>query len=279
MTAWTDARLHLERSQHQGFALRRRTSKRSRGTLFYIHGLGESTLCFERVMADPRLESWHHLAPDMMGYGKSDWTETPFDVERHAQSLSRLMDELDPQRPVTLVGHSMGGVIGLYLARLQTSRTHAVVNVEGNISPADCTGSAVAARQALAGWLEGGFFNYLQDLGRPVDETDPTQERAAVLRAYSASAHLCDPRTFHLNSRDLVRESATETLAQRLSALDLPQVYIHGSPRGTGPRSLDLLRAANIPLIALNDAGHWPYLDQHDGFIDALVEFLNARIP
>ncbi len=278
---WREERFRLERFTELGMAVRRRTAEPgqnepAKGTLFYIHGLGESGLCFERVICDPRLAAWTHVVPDMIGYGKSAWPEQPFSLERHAAGLDLLMDRLQLDS-VTLVGHSMGGVIGLYLADRRRTRIEGFVNIEGNISPADCTGSGVAADQSLQEWLDGGFQAFLSDLYDPNDPEDPGSERNQVLQAYGASAHMSDPRTFHLNSCDLVRESAEETLAARLAELDLPQIYVYGAPRGTGERSQQLLTDVGIALSPLEPAGHWPYLDQHDAFVDVLVAFLNRQ--
>ena len=282
MGSWNETRLKLERSTHNGCFLRRRQASESaaRGAVFYIHGLGESGLCFEKVISDPRLAAWHHVVPDMLGYGKSTWSDEPLDVEAHARHLAHVIEGLELHKlgPLTVAGHSMGGVIGLYLAReLQNSGLPlaGLFNIEGNISPSDCTGSAIAAGHSLDDWLDHGFEEYLAGLHAPVDEGDISQERAWVLRSYAASATHCDPRTLHLNSCDLVRESGTETLASHLADLGLDQLYVHGFPRGTGPRSLELLKKAEIPTFSVNDAGHWPYLDQHDAFVDCLVDFLN----
>ena len=283
MPRWTATRFALERSFCRGMAVRRRRPSAEPspdsmpGTLVYIHGLGESSYCFEQVICDPRLAARDHVAPDLVGYGKSSWDRGAVGVEQHAEHLEALIEELE-LRQVLLVGHSMGGVIGLYLARRLHARDdielQGFINIEGNISPSDCTGSALAAAQSLDEWLTTGFDDYLASLTEPVDEADASQERGAVLRAYFASASHADPRTFHLNSRDLVRESATETLASRLADLDVPQIYIHGTPRGTGPRSLELLAEAGIPARPVNGAGHWPYLDQHEVFVDHVVDFL-----
>lgn len=270
---WPEARFRLERFTELGMAVRRKTAVGSLGTLFYIHGLGESGLCFERLITDPRLDRWTHVVPDLIGYGKSVWPEQPFSLERHAAGLDLLMDRMGLGQ-VTLVGHSMGGVISCHLGDRRRSRVRGLVNIEGNISPADCTGSAVAAGFTLNQWLDGEFERFVDGYCDPRDPEDPGDERSEVLRAYSASARICDPRTLHLNSRDLVRESGTETLAHRLGRLDLPQIYVYGSPRGTGERSRELLQAEDIPLVELEPAGHWPYLDQHDRFVEILVSFL-----
>jgi pimeloyl-ACP methyl ester carboxylesterase len=94
-----------------------------------------------------------------------------------------------------------------------------------------------------------------------------------VLRAYGASVQICDPRALHRNSEELVRESTHEQMAIRLAALQLPHLYLYGSPRGTGHHSRALLRQAGLELRKISPAGHWPFLDQRTAFIEALLAF------
>jgi pimeloyl-ACP methyl ester carboxylesterase len=97
-----------------------------------------------------------------------------------------------------------------------------------------------------------------------------------VLRRYHASARLCDPRAFHRNGVDLVAASRKEDLASRMAAIDRPRAYVYGSPRGTGSHSRDLLTAAGIEPVDVRDAGHWPFLDQHEIFVTKIRAFLGC---
>jgi pimeloyl-ACP methyl ester carboxylesterase len=54
-----------------GMYIREAGHESPRVTVLYVHGLGESGLCFEGLLGDPRLRRWRHLAPDLPGYGKS----------------------------------------------------------------------------------------------------------------------------------------------------------------------------------------------------------------
>lgn len=258
--------------------LRQRFGHRPRGTLLYIHGLGESGLCFEGLLRDPRFSDWDHLVPDLPGYGKSPWSTSPLGLDEHALLLQWLLDELPlaarqgAPLPLLLIGHSMGGVIATYLAEsLPVGRLQGVVNVEGNISPPDCAFSAQVAGQDLEDWPSVGYPAMLVDLYAG-GETD------LALRKYFVSAHLADPRALHRNSRELVAISEAKTLASRLAALDLPVTYLYGSPRGSGEQSQELLRRAGVEPIAVPEAGHWPFLDQPKIFADRLSDFLD-RLP
>src|SRR5258706_725558 len=53
----------------------------------YVHGLGESGLCFERLAQHPALAHLRHVVPDLPGYGRSPWPPL-------ATSLAELADHL-----------------------------------------------------------------------------------------------------------------------------------------------------------------------------------------
>jgi pimeloyl-ACP methyl ester carboxylesterase len=168
----------------------------------------------------------------------------------------------------------MGGVVGqllLELAGPHRERLRAFANVEGNLSPADCTFSAPAAAQDRAAFLGGGYRRLL-------DRLYQDGARDLALRSYFVSCRLCDPRVYHHHAAELVAASRREDLARRLAALPLPKLYLHGRPRGTGARSLELLRAEGVEVAAIDEAGHWPFLDQHDAFIAALEPFVAAAL-
>ena len=268
MNEWPERRLKIERGWVEELGIGTRRLRPENGTptatLLYVHGLGESGLTLEQLISDPQLADYDHVVPDLPGYGRSAWTEEPYDLHAHAQAMWDLIQVFDLPELV-LVGHSMGGVIGLYLAETSPTRLRGFLNVEGNVTLDDCGFSSRAADIEPDVWLGGRWRDFVERLH---DEAcaDP-EESPSVLRAYGASIHLADPRTLLRNSRDLVDVSKADVLAERLGALprekDVPHLYLHGS-RGTGPRSLDRLREAHVDIVRVDDAGHWPFVD-HPG--------------
>ncbi|MEL7059890.1 MAG: alpha/beta hydrolase [Acidobacteriota bacterium] len=272
MLDWPDARFRMQRTRSGDLALRRRDG--DRGALLFIHGLGESGLCFERLASDARLDGWDHLIPDLPGYGGSSWPQAERlerGLTRHVEALLALLDRLAIPR-ATVLGHSLGGVLATLLAEAAPERVAAVINIEGNLSLDDCTASAFAASQSIDDWLEHGREALLSQLEEDTTRIAPRR----VLRAYAASVQLCDPRAFLVDSRELVELSMREELAGRLARLPCPTVYLFGRPHGTGPRSLELLERAGAESHAFEPAGHWPYLEQPNGFA-ALVAALLER--
>ncbi len=272
MDTWSPRRFQITHAFEHGMYLRRLAAQEALGTILYIHGLGESALCFERLMADHRLRRWNHLAPDLIGYGKSSWSSAPLKLEQQAERLDALLEDLGSD-PVVLVGHSMGGVIGTLLAHRAPRRVRAFLNVEGTISSPDCHFSSRAASYTAEDWLGEGYGVLLDGLYREASDNPE------VLRPYCASIQMCDPRAFHKNSRELVEASAEETLARRLAAVEAPKVYLFGAPRGTCDASRALLRDAGVKMVGIPDAGHWPFLDQPDAFVDETVRFLTGLVP
>lgn len=241
--------------------------------LVLIHGLGESGLCFEGLLAagDPRLAGWHLLAPDMPGYGKSPWPDEPLSLAEHADHLARWMAEtLDGPAgsgPAVVLGHSMGGVIATLLAERHPRNVRALLNVEGNVSLADCGFSSRAVPQARGEFVGGGMERLLDELYRD-GQDDP------AIRTYYPSVRICDPRAFHRNSVELVEMSRAGGLAERIARLGVPRLYVRGLPRGSGERSRELLDRAGVAWMAVDGSGHWPFLDQPAAFLDIMVEFL-----
>jgi len=250
-----------------GMYLRQAGPEEPVATFLYLHGLGESALGFEALLDDPRLGHCRHLAPDLPGYGKSPWTAEPLGLEAQADLLGRWL-EARGFGPVVVVGHSMGGISGLYLAERHSERVRAFFNVEGNVSIDDCSFSGQAAAHSLETFTDTGMAEIF-------DEVYRKGVRSSPLRNYFASARMCDPRLFHRNAGELVEISRSEEPAPRLAALGIPVLYVLGHPGGTGEHSRRLLERSGIPWRSIEPAGHWPFLDRHDNFVDSLCEFLD----
>ncbi len=259
----------LDRHFSNGIHWRRTTVNRSRGDVLYIHGLGESGLCFEKLMQRPELGRWRHFAPDLPGFGKSLWLGVPATLDDLAARVGRWIQE-DFRNPVILVGHSMGGVVGQLVCEKRPEMTAGFVNVEANLSLDDCVFSGQAAQLTLPEFLEGGFERLVS--GVYVNGIqDPAQ------RGYYASLRFCDPRAFHANSRELVEASRTGDLARRFSRLPGDKLYVAGTrDRDANAAPLELLASAGV-LEAWADCGHWPFLDHPERFAGRLAQFLAGK--
>ncbi|MCZ2496039.1 alpha/beta fold hydrolase [Xylophilus sp. Kf1] len=92
------------------------------------------------------------LAPDWRGFGL---TESP-PVDHHAfddylGDLDALLEQVSPDAPVDLVGHSMGGNVAMLYAGARPGRVRRLVNLEG-FGLADVPAEQAAARHGQ--WLD-----------------------------------------------------------------------------------------------------------------------------
>jgi pimeloyl-ACP methyl ester carboxylesterase len=254
-----------------GVHMRSREVEHPRATIFSVHGLGESGLCLEYFMDHPLFSPFTLLAPDLPGYGKSPWPAMPLSIPDQAEAVAKWI-ALAARGKVVLLGHSLGGVIGTCLCERHPELVSLFINVEGNISAEDCTLSCRIAGYALEDFLAFGFERFCSEVyARGMEDK--------ALRIYYASLRMCDPGQIHANSVELMDISAREDLASRLARLAVPSHYLWGDPRGTQAHSLGLLKAAGVPATGIEDAGHWPFIDQPDFFAERLLGILDAHLP
>jgi pimeloyl-ACP methyl ester carboxylesterase len=219
----------------------------------WIHGLGESSVSFEPVVA--AMPGFSHVLVDLPGYGRSPWPEAAIGLEALAEHLAGW---LEPGSFV--IGHSMGGV----LATLIGERARAIVNIDGNISLGDCTFSSKAAAidDPVTSLATVRAQVYVDGATRP------------ALRGYFAAMTFAMPAMFHRHAQDLVRLSKAEVLAARIAKL--PALFVAGVPDGICEASRALLARAGARWVGIEPAGHWVYLDQTARFVDEVTAFLRA---
>jgi pimeloyl-ACP methyl ester carboxylesterase len=223
-------------------------------TLLWIHGLGESRHCWDSIVNDPRLAAHTSLAPDLPGYG-----DAPADGRTLAGLADHLAAYLAEQRAtdVTMIGHSMGGVIGVLLAERHPTALARLIDVDGNVSPGDCAYSGKLVRDGRAALLA---------------HVDDLAQRDLAHRRYAPRLKQTDAETLLRHAGELVAYSAAEDLAARRAALAIPCVYVAGSPGGACARSLALLEVAGVRTISIAPSGHWPFVDQPALFARVIVE-------
>lgn len=224
--------------------------------LCWIHGLGESSSCFHSILE--HLPSFAHHLVDLPGYGRATRVATPYSLMEAADQLA---DDLQEIAPCLLIGHSMGGVVGLFLAEKHPRLLRGLINVDGNISLGDCGYSGPISRQTQSEFVSRGYGELLTSLQeRGVDDL--------AHRGYFASMQLAQPEVVYTHSQDLVRWSAEESLARRMAELAVPSVYIAGAPGGAAERSLELLEKAKVETRLIGPSGHWPFIDQPEQFVE-----------
>ena len=160
-------------------------------TLFFLHGWGDVGASFQFVV-DALAGHWRVVAPDWRGFGGSQWNHDAYWFLDYLADLDSLLAHYSPDQPVSIVGHSLGGIVASLYAGVRPERVARFANLEGFalwVSSPDET----PAR--LGKWLEAvragdpAFRHYRRpaDFAARLRNDNPrlTVERAAFLAEHS----------------------------------------------------------------------------------------------
>lgn len=116
--------------------------------LFLLHGWMDCAASF-RFMAES-MPDWHIIAPDLRGFGASEWNSEGYYSTDYLADLDALLEHYAPDAPVNLAGHSMGAMIAGLYAGIRPERVARLAMLEG-FGLADTQAEEAPGR--LARWL------------------------------------------------------------------------------------------------------------------------------
>jgi len=96
-----------------------------------LHGWMDVSASFQFVV-DALERDWDVYAPDWRGYGLTDWARADsYWFPDYLADLDFLLEGIDSENPINLVGHSMGGHVAALYAGVRPARVARFVNLEG----------------------------------------------------------------------------------------------------------------------------------------------------
>lgn len=96
-----------------------------------LHGWMDVSASFQ-FMVDALAGDWDVYAPDWRGYGLTDWGRSDcYWFPDYVADLDYLLERLQPEAPVNLLGHSLGGNVACLYAGIRPARVRRLVNLEG----------------------------------------------------------------------------------------------------------------------------------------------------
>ncbi|RZJ64370.1 MAG: alpha/beta hydrolase [Flavobacterium sp.] len=111
------------------------TGDPNKPTLFFIHGSPGSWDAYRQYLSDSiLLRKYRMIAVDRPGFGYSDFRDYG-NLERNAQLLCDLAKKIRNGKPVTLVGHSLGGPIIIEMAADHPELFDKLVILAGSVDP------------------------------------------------------------------------------------------------------------------------------------------------
>ena len=155
-----------------------------------LHGWMDVSASFQ-FLVDALRSDWDVVAPDWRGYGLTDWGKSDcYWFPDYVADLDLLLERIQPDAPVNLVGHSLGGNVACLYAGVRAARVKRLVNLEG-FGMAVTRPQQAPARYAL--WLaelreESGLRPY-PGFGALADRLQKNNPRLARARAEFLARH------------------------------------------------------------------------------------------
>ncbi len=104
-------------------------------TLFFVHGSPGSWDAFKIYMMDTSLlKHFRIISVDRPGFGYTGFG-TAMRLEEQCLLINKVIEKENNQRPVHLVGHSIGGPVIVYLAQNHPNEFASLTILAGSISP------------------------------------------------------------------------------------------------------------------------------------------------
>jgi pimeloyl-ACP methyl ester carboxylesterase len=258
--------------------------------LLLIHGLGRRWQVFLSLIPSLSLR-WHIYAVDLRGHGKSTHIPRGYRGPQYADDVRAFLREVVAE-PAAVFGHSLGGLVAMWIAAHHPGLIRALM-----------VGDSVLSPDALGGSMYPALFSGLRDVatrGGSLEEiahalgeiklrvpgleeevriADLPGNDEAYLRWWARCISQVDPDTYAMT---LDGSSMEAWDAQKvLRAIACPTLLLQANPELGGLMSDDDVQQAltllrNSVHVKFETLGHALYMQQPEPVLRALVNFLES---
>lgn len=188
-----------------------------------LHGIASTAVTFEKLV--PLLTDRHRvIALNLLGCGNSPAPEgIEYTTDEHVESVRRTLVRLRVWRPFTLVGHSMGGLIGARFASTYGRWVKRLIMAGAPIYPPMSTVLNPVERAQL-GFYEA-FYEYLK--ANP-EFTEATAQALNALSPIKDIIHVT-PRGWQATKSSMTNVIQGQTTLTDLTLVSLPVELVFGT--------------------------------------------------
>lgn len=249
--------------------------------LLMLHGFtgsGESWGEVAELLASDR----RVIAPDLLGHGQSDAPSIPerYRIGRCADDLIALLDALELVQ-IDLLGYSMGGRVGLYLALTYPTRVRRLVleSASPGLDSAADRAARVAGDAALAAQIERDGVEAFIDYWETIPLFESQHALPASVRERVRAGRLRNRAAGLANCLRGLSTGAQPSLWGRLSELQVPTLLITGALDAKFSdinwRMANALPKAQLAIFAEN--GHSVHLENPGLYAQTVRDFLSGE--
>lgn len=248
----------------------------SKPTVILLHGLGGSA---ENWHFNPALSninalaaSYHVLAPDQIGFGKSDKPLLKYRVGTYVDFLDKFMAELKIEK-ASLVGNSLGGWIAALAAIKYPNRVEKIVLADAaGILPANLNADEIYQ-------LNNSTRDEIRANMKRIFASPLLQNNEALVDQFM-TARVVANDGYTINSLIESIKRREDFLNDRLGEIKKPTLIIWGKQDGLLPvadATTFNTGIAGSQLVLFDNCGHVPQAEKATEFNAAVLKFLGAK--
>jgi pimeloyl-ACP methyl ester carboxylesterase len=258
-----------------------------------LHGWMDVSASFQ-FLVDALRSGWDVYAPDWRGYGLTDWGKSDcYWFPDYVADLDLLLERIQPENAVDLVGHSLGGNVAALYAGVRPARIRRLVNLEGfGMAPTQPDQAPKRYGRWLDELRESSGFRPYRDFGALADRLQKSNPRLARARAEFLARHwgreMPDGRVLlrgdpahKIVNPVLYRYEETRACWARVTA---PVLWVDAAESetlkhiGLTAQQHAERRAAfgSLRYVTVHNAGHMLHHDQPEEVARLIEEFLQA---
>jgi pimeloyl-ACP methyl ester carboxylesterase len=259
--------------------------------ILLIHGIGDNSTTWNAIQAK-LAQRFTVIAPDLLGHGRSDKPRADYSVAAYANGMRDLLSVLEIER-VTVVGHSLGGGVGMQFAYQFPHLVERLIligagGVTKDVNVALRLASLPMGSEALALLRLPLVLPALQTAGRILGKALGTKglgnDVANVLRILD---DLPEPTASSAFTRTL--RAVVDWRGQIVTMLDrcyltqaIPVLIVWGTRDVVVPVRHAWMAHSAMPgsrLEIFEGSGHFPFHDDPARFIDVVQRFIDTTEP
>lgn len=220
----------------------------TRAPLLLLHGFGSTKEDFADLALLPQFRDRTIIAYDAPGFGDTRCSDyRALSIPFLQKTAERLIGTHGFDR-YHLIGHSMGGLTGLLLAYHNPDAFLSFTSIEGNLASEDC----FLSRQIYehpSNDATGFLTSFIERMRRA-----PSYSNALYAAGLPCKVR---PEAIAPIFHSMVELSDNGALLEKIAALPLPVMFVHGSEnRSLG--YLSTLRFHGIQVAEIPNSGHFP---------------------
>jgi pimeloyl-ACP methyl ester carboxylesterase len=263
-------------------------------SILLLHG-GSSTWQSFRDIIDDLSADFHVYALDLRGHGKSGRTENNYKIQDYIPDVKEFIEKCIKERTI-VIGHSLGGIIGILLAAYYPDKVRALIVGDSPISLEVLRNHSESQKEMTILWREWSKKLSLDEIMEKLKAMQvPVQEREGTVSAAEAygenhpwfefmaeNLKQNDPNMLSAIIDDFDNTYEEYDVERLFPLIKCPILIVKGdSGQGSLIRDTDIgfIKKLNndVKHVEIKGVGHALYMQDKQSFIDAILPFINKN--